>query len=307
MNRYNPLHVMKHLYRNPIFFSNRGGVDNWGHEKNELYEQYKEAVKKGLPNAVPEGVMYFSGDHTQNIPVMLETPIRWVRLQFYRKHLQAPNVWEVWDKAVNQLTANGFKILGILGYDSEDSTTADPEFTQKFLAEYAETIVIRYRDKIKHWEVFNEPFHSFPDVTNWIGNVGGYAKFMCGACNRIKDIQPDCKLMNSLAGRRSDKNIKILKKLITWQVFKHIDIFNYHDYWSEEKDICVLLAWIKENINLPIWITEYGQPKHVSMIDYCKSRGWIYKQGGVEKAFWFYWKEIAENQDFLKYLKEGKK
>lgn len=299
MNRYSWAHIKYHIKNNPLTLSQQGGVDSWHKEECNLYKAYKEAASQGLPLAKPDGVHYFGNGDVQEIA---DCGFKWVRFEFLWEQM----AWATWDSVVGSLVDKGINILGILGYDNASHKTYDADFAGYFIDEYASKIIKKYGDRIKHWEVFNEPFWSFPNRSNWQGQTAQYVSFMKVATGALRILQPGLVFMNSLAGRRSDKNIRIIEDLKNIGLLDCIDTFNFHEYYSDLNDVCVLIEWIKANVNKILWVTEYGVPES-GKIDWCRSREWCYKHGGIDKSFWFCWNEIKNDEEFYNYLREVKK
>ena len=99
------------------------------------------------------------------------------------------------DDKVNDAFNNGLEVIGILGGKPNwlDMNMSIPNGVdssdEKFFAEFVETTVTRYRDKVKFWEIYNEQNDKIPE---------NYAKLLKVGYLKIKEIDPTLKV--SVAG-----------------------------------------------------------------------------------------------------------
>ena len=179
---------------------------------------------------------------------------------------------------------------------------------------YVSKVVTRYKDRIKHWEVMNEP-------TAWM-NADDYFPFLEAAYEAAKEADPECVV---LAGDTANQRVDFLRALAAKGGLNYTDIFAGHFYGvadsgppevkigREGADAVVrLLRGIFAEYGKPdlrIWNTEEGTyvPSWYSKEIVPKSREpWhrvpdVRRQArdmvrshllelgsGIEKVFWFY-------------------
>jgi hypothetical protein len=169
------------------------------------------------------------------------------------------------DQTVQWAEAAGIKILPILDYDV---SWASPAYEHLDLwRAYVRKVVTRYQDRLRHWEVWNEPnlqgaWRDKPNATN-------YTKLLKATYEEIKAIDPDLKvLVCGFAG-------------IPWEYIEGIyaagggpffDIMNCHPYryparpgpgrlYEDLERLRDLMAAHGDD-SKPIWITEIGWPTH---------------------------------------------
>lgn len=136
--------------------------------------------------------------------------------------------WTKGDDKVRLLRENGFQIMGTLGQTSdkipdwakskEKPNQPDLEAWKKYVYE----IVSHYRDRIKYWEVWNEPYYTFSSKE--------YADLLKTAYTEIKRADPDAKVVGVcgylLPGFYFDWIEGILKEVGT----DYLDVISHHGY-----------------------------------------------------------------------------
>ena len=99
----------------------------------------------------------------QSLALMREAGAAWVRMDFLWSDIQpTPDRWEFekYDALVDTILDSGLKILGLLLYSPSWqgelwNTAPHPEF----YTDFAQKVVRRYKDRVRHWEIWNEPDH----------------------------------------------------------------------------------------------------------------------------------------------------
>ncbi len=237
----------------------------------------------------------------QEFKLMLQAGIRWVRTDFDWSGVERkPGEWrfEHLDETVEWAEAAGIRLLPILDYDVP---WARPAYRHLDLwLAYVRRVVSRYKDRIRFWEVWNEPnLESFwrdkPDPKN-------YVTLLEATYGEIKKIDP--KLVVVLGGVAG----------IPWSYLEGIyqaggkdffDVMNVHPYrypaGPEERPLYEDLRKLRELMatygdgEKPIWITEIGWPTHqgprgISPENQAKmlTRSYLLAlAAGVQKIFWY--------------------
>ncbi|MEW6758655.1 MAG: beta-galactosidase, partial [Acidobacteriota bacterium] len=136
---------------------------------------------------------------TQDFERMREAGIHWVRVDFTWDVVEPKPGhyrWTLLDRVVADAERNGVNLLAILGYTPKWASAgpdrySPPRDTQEWKT-FVATIVARYRGRIRHWSLWNEPnsdtfFHG--TVEHFIREV-----FIPGA-NAAKAANPDCRIV----------------------------------------------------------------------------------------------------------------
>lgn len=168
---------------------------------------------------------------------------RWVRLHdfgdFCHWRVVEPEKGKfVWcDAEINDLKARGFTVLANLGHPPLWAGRHDPKRAEygtwtnappRDLSEwenYVSKTVQHYRDRIQHWEVWNEPY-------GWgffAGTPEEYAELLKVAYRAIK--QADLKAI-VIGGCFSPYSEDWTKRVFAKEGLRFMDALSYHEYWS---------------------------------------------------------------------------
>ena len=205
------------------------------------------------------------------LSLMKEAGIAWVRMDFLWEEIEPQEgkfEFEKYDKIVDLLSDNKIHVLGILNYSAPWAASAGwnsaPKDNQLFV-NYSVKVIEHYKNKIKHWEVWNEP-----DSPNyWVKQDGlkSYCALLKDVYLAAKKAVPDCIILNGgLANGISSVNL-----LYDNGAKNYFDILNVHFFENPVRP-----NTIKAVINYPklaykimarngdgakkIWITETGCP-----------------------------------------------
>lgn len=179
---------------------------------------------------------------------------------------------------------------------------------------YIRTVASRYKGKIKHYEVWNEP----SDKTHYSGDLATLVKLTCEAKRVLSDIDPTIRLV-SPASAGGGRHIGFLDKFLAAGGAKCIDIVGHHFYvFKEAPEMMIPLirgvrtVMAKNGVGqLPLWNTETGYwiengdgtPDHPMVTkggwkrlglereagDYVMRAFLIARAEGVERFFWYSW------------------
>jgi hypothetical protein len=204
--------------------------------------------------------------------LMRSAGVGMVRMDFLWQDIeprQGEFQFQKYDYIVKVLTENKIAILGLLNYSTPWAAACTewncpPQDNQLFVR-YAVTTATRYKDKIKYWEIWNEP----DSRTYWAKQDGlkGYVGLLKDVYVALKKAVPDCKILNGgLANGLSSVNL-----LYDNGAKGYFDILNIHIFESPLhpgaiKRVCAypVLAYKvmarNGDGNKKIWVTEIGCP-----------------------------------------------
>lgn len=226
---------------------------HWNHPWNN----YKYSSKKDLEKVVA---------------LMKEAGVSWVRMDFLWEEIESENgkfKFDKYDELVNLLSRNNINILAILDY-SADWAKSCPEWNcppkeNQLFVNYAVRVIEHYKDKIKYWEIWNEP----DSGTYWTSQDG--LKSYCALLKEVyiaaKKADPDCKILNGgLANGLASVN-----KLYDNGAKNYFDILNIHIFESplNPGSIKRVIAYPQlaykvmsrnGDSHKKIWVTEIGCP-----------------------------------------------
>lgn len=206
------------------------------------------------------------------IPVLIKKAgISWVRQQVRWDCIEpAPGefFWEDFDEAVENEYKSGLNIYGQLHWYRWSNPTTGDEKTIKDWINFVTLAVGRYKDKIKYWEVWNEPdysdFWNPPDAAN-------YTKLLRATYMAAKKIDPDCKIiLGGIMGWGGEHTVfPFLDEVYKNGGKDYFDIVSFHPHTMSrdpEKDdllkrkIDDIIERMRTNGDAakPVWITELG-------------------------------------------------
>ena len=206
---------------------------------------------------------------------MEEASVRYAREEFEWNRIEPTQGyfdWPKFDQAVNVARARNVEIIGKLVYTADWASSA-PAGTPSSVARYyppsdyadyvayATAVVQRYKDKVKVWEVWNEP--NISQYWKPAPDAAAYAELLKQTYAAIKTIQPDAIVVSGgLAGYSES----FLNGMADAGAMNSFDGLGLHTYVEGAPEPSTLDSWISaaESFlarNAPgrsIWITETG-------------------------------------------------
>lgn len=253
--------------------------------------------------------------------LMQEAGVGWVRTDFLWEDIEpSGGVFEFvkYDTIVDVLQKDRIKILGILHYSTGWASSCGkwncPPADNKLFIGFVKKVIERYRDKIKYWEVWNEPDSS----TYWNPQDG--LKSYCALLKEVylaaKKIDPDCKILN---GGLSN-GLASVNKLYAHGAKGYFDILNLHSFenplypgatarMAAYPRLAHKIMARNGDGQKKIWITEIGCPGAKAKDktanwwlgknpDEAQQAGWVkeiytqlLKNKDVEKVFWAFFRD----------------
>ncbi len=265
--------------------------------------------------------------------IVAQLGVQWVREDFHWHRVQpAPDVWD-WrftDAAMRALLRRDIEVLGVLG-PSVGWATPEPNDPQhdvsyyapdqaKFVT-YARGVVRRYKQYIKHWEIWNEPDN--PLFWQPTPDPQAYASLLIATSKAIKAEDPDAHI---LIGGFNPFDSAFSQGVVDAGAWEHFDILAIHPYvdpFTPEQgnlaaalDVTHLLNYLHGE--KPIWVTEIGWASGPGDRDqrglsdaeaqasYLVRSLLLLWEAGVERSFWYMLKDDAHNPYGLIAYGEGR-
>lgn len=214
--------------------------------------------------------MYSDRDLVRAVKLMKEAGITFVRLDLMWSDIeprQGQFEFSRYDRIVDLLAENNIGILGLLCYTVDWAGPAwnGPPYDNKTFVNYAAAVMGRYKDKIKYWEVWNEP----DDEQYWIpqDRMVRYTSLLKDVYTEAKRVDPSCKI---LTGGLSKSIAVSLRRIYKNGGGPYFDILAIHPFVNPLNLENVKLVKgnyegckriIKENgDDKKIWFTEIGCP-----------------------------------------------
>lgn len=259
------------------------------------------------------------------VALMKEAGAGFVRMDFLWEDIEPARgefKFERYDSIVDLLSKNNIKILGILDYSAPWASPTggwnEPPEDNRLFIEYARKVISRYKDKVKHWEVWNEPDSS----TYWVNQDGlkSYCRLLKEVYLAAKAEDPGCRILNG--GLAS--GILSVNRLYDNGAKDYFDILNIHIFESplNPEGIKAAKAYARlaykimkrsGDADKKIWVTEIGCPGVKSGLevnnwwlgsnpDEDQQEDWVrqvftqlIKEEGVERAFWAFFRDCDEH------------
>lgn len=186
--------------------------------------------------------------------------VKWSREEFSWSRIEPERgkySWDFYDKVVETARRHGISVYGLIAYWSPWTKP----FTAEGIADYAgycRALVSRYKDRIKHWEVWNEP-----NIFFWAGPKEQYPELLKEAYRAIKEEDPEAHVLGCSTAGIDTAFIEMVQN-----AGAPYDILTIHPYrgtlddegfMRELQDVRKLTAKA-DGKPKPVWITEMGWP-----------------------------------------------
>jgi hypothetical protein len=253
------------------------------------------------------GFSVFSEEEMKVIRKLVNTAgIKWCREEFSWGKIQPLKnkwVWDNYDKSVEYAQKYGIYQLGLLDYWTGWTKPYTKEGFQDY-ANYVEQVVNRYKNKVKYWEIWNEP-----NIFYWKGTPEQYTQLLKSAYIAAKKADPDCVIIGCTT---AGIDTAFIERVFQAGGGKYLDAVSVHPYRSgypEESnflgDIQKLNSVIeKYGEKQRIWITEMGwwsseQPTDSGVTEEkqaeCLARSYLTAivSGLVDHFFWYSFRDAG--------------
>ncbi|MCM8792104.1 MAG: beta-galactosidase [Candidatus Omnitrophica bacterium] len=264
-------------------------------------------------------------DLKKTVSLIKEIGVGWVRFDFLWSDIEPEDNnfdFGKYDKIVEELTKNNINILGILHYSTDWASSCGrwncpPRDNQLFI-DYVKITVGRYKEKVKYWEIWNEPDSGIYWDYRYQDGLKSYCKLLKDVYLAIKKIDPSAKVLNG-----GLSSLSSIEKLYLNQAKEYFDILNIHIFESplslgSEKRIfssAQLIYKIMERNGdggKKIWVTEIGCPgvrskrvknwwmgKNPSEKEQAKWLEVVFrellKHPAVDKVFWAFFRDCKDH------------
>lgn len=260
------------------------------------------------------GATLDAGRNTRPLDILAEVSAGWVREEFVWGQIEPrPGEfdWSRFDRVVDGLSSRGIKIIGLLntapgwatasGEDGASETSFFAPDAGRY-AVFAAAAAARYRGKVDHWEIWNEPENG----TYWrpAPDPAAYAALLRAAYPAIKNANPNATVLSGGVVPTASGFVRALANNNAWGSFDVLALHPYVDPFSPEAgqigagDVSAIKALADQFGAKPIWATEFGWSAGVADRDpngvdeetqanYLVRAVALLKAAGVEKILWF--------------------
>ncbi len=185
--------------------------------------------------------------------------VKWTREEFHWNWIERrPGEFDFsfFDQLVESATAHGISVYGLLCYYTEWN---QPPVTDEFIAHYCnylKTVVTRYKDRIRHWEIWNEP-----NIFFWPGPKDRYPVLLKRAYETIKAVDPRAEVLGCSTAGIDTGFIRMVL-----DAGAPFDALTVHPYRGELEPVGFIreLRAVRELVGgRDVWITEMGWPSPI--------------------------------------------
>ena len=179
--------------------------------------------------------------------------VKWSREEFSWSRIETrPGEYDFhfYDKVVETAERHGICVYGLLSYWSQWTKPYTQEGFDDF-SRYAAALVKRYKERIRHWEIYNEP-----NIFFWKGPRELYPDLVKKCYAAIKEADPEAQVLAISTAGIDRKFIRMC--LDAGAPFDGLTIHPYRSLLSEKSFIEELKATAEMVGNRPMWITEMG-------------------------------------------------
>lgn len=206
------------------------------------------------------------GQLDEELDLMKAAGIRWARADFSWGDFEKTDgrfTFERYDQVIAAAEARDVHILPILCYNSPWAGLAHENM--EAWTRYVRTVTNRYGNRLKYWEVWNEPNIGFWKPKP---NPEQYASLLKATHETIKAVDPGLQV---LYGGTAGIPLDFIRKTLEHGAAKHFDVMAIHPYCypltveaSGRLDELAKLNVMLEEFGATerIWITELGWPTH---------------------------------------------
>jgi hypothetical protein len=211
------------------------------------------------------GVDWFdSGARNADLQDMQNAGVKWVRVGVFFEASSHSYL----DSLVRTAAAHQIKVLPAV-YPVPRNDYGTREQRQAYLS-WLSQIVTRYRDRIRVWEVGNEPnlepFWNIPGApgeASWNEGVHRYVLHLAETYSAIKASDPSATvLLGGLSGHFMEQYID---RLINEGAYRYFDAMNLHPYANNPNGVVGRVRSAQRHMSRvpgmaskPVWITEFG-------------------------------------------------
>ncbi|HOV74632.1 MAG TPA: beta-galactosidase [Candidatus Hydrogenedentes bacterium] len=233
-----------------------------------LTQPMADAGDAALRPELPWGMgvyLYRYGDYGQMEKIAAAAQaagVKWTREEFSWAGIErARGVFDFtfYDQVVNTALKHGISVYGLLSYWSTWTKAYTEEGIDDFCV-WARATVSHFKDRVKHWEIYNEP-----NIFFWSGPKELYPVLVKKCYAAIKEADPEAIV---LAISTAGVDRKFIQQCLDAQA--PFDILTIHPYRARLNDAQFVkeMRSTAELVNgRPVWITEMGWSTHIGGVD----------------------------------------
>lgn len=248
------------------------------------------------------------------VDLVAGTSAGWAREDFHWYWLEPEQgrfEWAIYDRAISRLAGSGVNIIGVLNTAPAwatpfpGDTAGRPSYyapDPAAFARFASAVVTRYRDRVRFWQVWNEP----ENVRYWQPqpDPAAYAALLRAAYPAIKSADPNAVVLSAGVVPTNIGFLRAIADNGAWGSFDILAVHPYVDPFSPENgqigagDVSAVKTLVESLGRKPIWATEFGwstgpadrDPRGVdeeTQASFLVRASTLLRAAGIEKIIWY--------------------
>ena len=183
-----------------------------------------ERLVPGSPFGINTALRPDAPNLDARLKAMQRAGIKWGRQDFtWRRIEREPGVyeWEPYDRLVEACRKHGILLFGDLAYAPKFHDPRTPAGAEAYAA-FARAAAERYRGRVDHWQIWNEPNGGF-----WQGSPEQYARLLAAAGKAIHQANPQAKVLGL---NMAFCDVLWAEKILKLVPYDYFDIACFHPY-----------------------------------------------------------------------------
>ncbi len=248
------------------------------------------------------------------VDLVAGTSAGWAREDFHWYWLEPEQGrfdWTIYDRAISRLAGSGVNIIGVLNTAPAwatpfpGDTPGRPSYyapDPAAFARFASAVVTRYRDRVRFWQVWNEP----ENARYWQPqpDPAAYAALLRTVYPAIKAADPNAVVLSAGIVPTNIGFIRAIADNGAWGSFDILALHPYVDPFGPENgqigagDVSAVKTLVESLGRKPIWATEFGwstgpadrDPRGVdeeTQASFLVRASTLLRATGIEKIIWY--------------------
>jgi hypothetical protein len=247
-----------------------------------------ERLLPGSPFGINTALRPDAPNLDARLKAMQNAGIKWGRQDFtWRRIEREPGVyeWEPYDRLVEACRKHGILLFGDLAYAPQFHDPRSAEGAAAYAA-FARTAAERYRGRVDHWQIWNEPNGGF-----WQGSPEQYARLLAAAGKAIHQANPRAKVLGL---NMAFCDVLWAEKILQAVPYDCFDIACFHpyrppsapedrfDWWTLDQYVkswhrhdltpeypLVRMSFLEQTGELVKVMQKFGEPKPIWITEIC--------------------------------------
>ena len=204
--------------------------------------------------------LYRYGGHPEGLAAMeraavmaRDAGVKWTREEFSWAGIEtAPGVYDFsyYDQVVDAARRNGISVYGLLSYWGRFTEPYTEKGVDDFCV-WARAVVRHFKDRVRHWEVYNEP-----NIFFWTGPKDLYATLLDKCGKIIKEEDPEALVLGMSTAGVDTAFIRRMEKFSPG--YDILTVHPYRDRLDERTFMRELQRASEAARGRRVWITEMG-------------------------------------------------